>query len=262
VTILSALATLFTPLGVGLWGYVLTSIPRSRENGIDEWASAFHLGAVEVGLWLWTAGLVVTAWLRWRRLNGWRDPLILVVALVMAPLAFSSVRNIPMFALVSLPALVALTRSTDEGTPRAEEREVGHGIVALASMAIAASCVAVMWSIPHSMLGWQPVPPEISAAITNCPGPLYNRYDEGGYLIWAVPEVPVFVDSRQDPYPQEFLREHGEAESSGAYGEVFARYELQCAALPPGSPTARALVEDGWKTTAESEQWVVLYPPE
>lgn len=34
---------------------------------------------------------------------------------------------------------------------------------------------------------------------------LYNDYDAGGYLIYK--EIPVFIDSRADPYPEELLRD-------------------------------------------------------
>jgi hypothetical protein len=31
-------------------------------------------------------------------------------------------------------------------------------------------------------------------------GPMLNEWDDGGYLIWAVPEHPVFIDGRGDPF--------------------------------------------------------------
>src|SRR4029077_18655345 len=32
------------------------------------------------------------------------------------------------------------------------------------------------------------------------PGPMYNTYGFGGYLIWALPEQKVFIDGRGDLY--------------------------------------------------------------
>lgn len=37
------------------------------------------------------------------------------------------------------------------------------------------------------------------------PGPLYNNFDWGGYLIWALPELPVIVDGRTNLYGEERL---------------------------------------------------------
>jgi len=39
-------------------------------------------------------------------------------------------------------------------------------------------------------------------------GPMYNSYNWGGYLLWALPQEPVFVDGRTDLYDDEFLREY------------------------------------------------------
>ncbi len=105
------------------------------------------------------------------------------------------------------------------------------------------------------------MPASVVAAVNRCPGPLYNTYNQGGYLIWLNPGVPVFVDSRNDPYPREFLAQHVATEASGDYASTFQRYGIACAALPPGSPTASALRRDRWRAVAEDPEWMVLYPP-
>ncbi len=40
--------------------------------------------------------------------------------------------------------------------------------------------------IPH--LRWTPLPAQSLFALQRCPDNLYNRYDEGGYLIWFAPD--------------------------------------------------------------------------
>jgi hypothetical protein len=39
-------------------------------------------------------------------------------------------------------------------------------------------------------------------------GQLFNSYNWGGYLIWELPEYPVFVDGRTDLYDDEFLTKY------------------------------------------------------
>ena len=39
------------------------------------------------------------------------------------------------------------------------------------------------------------------------PGPMYNSHNWGGYLIWALPDEPVFADGRTDVYG-EFLLDY------------------------------------------------------
>jgi hypothetical protein len=91
-----------------------------------------------------------------------------------------------------------------------------------------------------------------------CDGPLYNTFDDGAYLLWFAPGVPVFVDSRVDPYPDRFLREHFRAEATGRYRATFSRYGITCALLPHESRTAHALQRDGWRVTYTDDRWAVL----
>jgi hypothetical protein len=39
------------------------------------------------------------------------------------------------------------------------------------------------------------------------PGRLFNSYNWGGYLLWALPEYPVFIDGRTDLYSDEVISE-------------------------------------------------------
>ena len=114
-----------------------------------------------------------------------------------------------------------------------------------ANLAIMAAATAIVtgtiaWAYAHGIprLKWTPVPAPAIAALDSCPGNLYNRFDEGGELLWFAPSRPVFVDGRQDPFPTAFVLEHIGMERHGAdYKPVFARHDIRCAYLPPFSPT-------------------------
>ena len=95
----------------------------------------------------------------------------------------------------------------------------------------------------------------------SCPSPLYNRYYDGGYLIWFVPEQRVFVDSRQDPYPSALLLDQIAIEEGGPYRPVFDRYGMRSAFLPAGAPLGARLRADGWRTTFLDERWTLLVAP-
>ena len=58
------------------------------------------------------------------------------------------------------------------------------------------------------------------AAVRGCPAQIYNRFYDGGFLIWFVPERPVFIDNRQDPYPSPFILETTEVELEEFAGKV------------------------------------------
>jgi hypothetical protein len=127
--------------------------------------------------------------------------------------------------------------------------------------ALMAAGVALAWSVPLERLGWHPLPPEVIAAVRSCSGPLYNRYNEGGFLIWFVPERRVFIDSRQDPYPLPFLLEDGRVETGEPYRPLFDRFGVRCALLPVKAPLFAKLKADGWRPLHEDPKWSVLDAP-
>jgi hypothetical protein len=83
-----------------------------------------------------------------------------------------------------------------------------------------------------------------AAAIKACPERLFNHYNDGGYLVWFVPERRVFIDSRQDPYPAHVVRALIDAEASQDNAPLFSRYGIVCAVVRPGSGAARAIARD------------------
>jgi hypothetical protein len=278
-----ALATAVTPMGFGLWTYIGTSMALSRANRIDEWQPAYPTGPVEIGFLLLGAAFVALLAWRWRRLAraGWGDLVCVAAALVVLPLAVRAVRNIPPFLFLALPAASRLlgpefrfNRARAAARPLAAPvaaatslaaGEDDHprlnalllGAVTLAEIAI----VAAAWRTPNPRLGWQPLPAGALEAARACPGPLYNRYYDGGYLLWFSPDRPVFVDSRQDPYPLPFLLEQKALEEGGPYRPVFDRYGIACALLPAGAPLGGRLRADGWRPRFDDVRWSVLYAP-
>jgi hypothetical protein len=80
-----------------------------------------------------------------------------------------------------------------------------------------------------------------------CDGLLYNTYDTGGPLIWLVPERPVFMDNRQDPYPADLLLRALIVEQQGDYCKLFEDYRVRCVLAPYQQPLDQALRRDGWQ---------------
>jgi hypothetical protein len=92
-----------------------------------------------------------------------------------------------------------------------------------------AAMVARSYRTGDAELGWHPIDDRALAAVRACDGPLYNHYDEGGYLLWFVPEKPVFVDGRQDPFPLEHVLASLDVERERApYRPLFDRWGIRC----------------------------------
>jgi hypothetical protein len=275
---ISAALTLATPLGPRLWAFIGESTARSRLDEITEWRSGFVPVAGSVMFWIAAAALVIASLRLWRRLPGFADQLLVAAALCFIPLGFYAVRNIGPFALLALPASSRLWAVSDH--PRAAAlserlRALFGGAPAEAAepasvlrrnrrnlAAIAVIGVAVVgwcWSHPPERLNWAPVSPAAAAAIRACPGRVYNEYNEGGYLIWFVPESPVFIDGRQDPYALAFLRRAQLIASDAVVrAAVFAEHDIRCAALSPDARLVPRLRAASWRETYRDARWVVL----
>ncbi len=259
VSALCFAATLATPLGLDLWKTIPESIQKSMSNGIQEWRPPILLGWRDLSFWVFAVATLVAAALRWRRIRTREDAILVVLALALLPLALRYSRNITPFILVAVPALGCLA-ANDVRLPQPARRErfLANGILLATCLAACTTGVLLAWTTPAPRLQWQPISQQVVDGVRACPGRLYNRFDDGGYLIWFVPEVPVFVDNRQDPYKLTFLQDHLRQERSGGFEPVFAEYSLSCAFLPPHSPTAEHLLAAGWRIAASDSNWVVL----
>ena len=98
-------------------------------------------------------------------------------------------------------------------------------------------------------------------AIAACPGPLYNTYESGGPIIWFVPSQPVFIDSRQDPFPIPFVQAATDRRGDRRLRGTVQPMAHQLRRAASGSPTAARLAGDGWLMRFSDPRWTVLERP-
>ena len=255
----SAAAVCVTPLGLAIWTEVPAMLSRLRLYDVMEWRPPSPLDPTNLPFFLVAAAIVVLTIRRWRVLDD-RAAMMVGAAVALLPLACKSARNVAPFLLVAAPALSALVADwagAFERPDRSARRGLGWALAG-AALVICASTVLSTWTHPPTRLNWQPVPTAVARAIAECPGNLYNQYDNGGYLVWFVPEAPVFMDSRQDPFPPDLVLAHRKVETTGDYRDLFDRFDIACAALPAWSPTAQHLRAAGWRVAAQDDGWIVL----
>ena len=255
-------ATAITPLGVSLWLEIPQSFARLQLYGVYEWRTPSPLDLQHLPFWAITAGVLFTVYLGRARLRSLDVLTLTVSTALLFCLACRSARNIPPFLVCAVPTIATLLQLS----PR--QATIGGGnhhsrvyAVVLATFAFVA-CVFVSqaWVAPLARLGWKPVNDQLTAAIRNCEGPLYNRYDEGGYLVWFLKDRKVFMDSRQDPFPPELILEQIRVESSGDYGPLFNQFRIRCALVSRGSALDKRLSADGWRQNAVGDWRVYEHP--
>ena len=221
--ILSGLALLVNPYAFGTWALPFRTVGiRTLQGFIQEWASPdFHNLYEQPVLWLLFALLAVTGLAR--RRWDWTD-LILVV--MFGYLAFLARRNIAPLALIITPVLARRAQLVVESVaaqvklPVSARRNLNPAlagvlnnlILALVVVATLLKCAVALSPQIIDKGQQQAVPVRAVEWLRNAsprpPGPMYNSYNWGGYLLWALPQEPVFVDGRTDLYDDEFLREY------------------------------------------------------
>jgi hypothetical protein len=257
-----ALAATATPLGLSFWTEIPKSLLRINLYPLDEWKRPRLSDITLVPFWIigiaFCAGLVRQ---RHRLLTATpRDATLRACALVLLPMALMAVRNVGPFLMVAVPALLSLF-PVPPGAAGGGARSRPVANLVFMSFGVLAVATTLFWAYRNEIprLKWTPVPPAALVALRRCPDNLYNRYDEGGYLIWFAPDRKVFLDGRQDPFSPDLVLEHVQMETrGGAYESVFARHGIHCAYLPNVSPTAAQLSAAGWKVLYRDSKWVVL----
>jgi hypothetical protein len=264
IVVLSActIATVVTPLGTSFLSDMAGSMSRIHLYPLDEWRRTPIADVRVLPFWIIAITLCVLPYFMRHRLGRLtvRDITLYTCALSLLPMAVLAIRNMGPFVMVAVPALTSAFQLRRDSL---QQRRLERPLVNAAIMGSAALTVVaiLMWAYHKEIprLKWHPVAPAALAAIEGCPSNLYNRYDEGGYLVWFAPNRRVFIDGRQDPYPSELVLEHISIETGKSdYRNVFAKFAIHCAYLPVTSPTASGLARDGWKSLYRDSSWVVL----
>ena len=133
------------------------------------------------------------------------SPSIIIPTVATGVLAYLGIRHFPSFALFTLPFLsYAMYKMVV--TKFSGEVVTGLSVVVLAlSLTFGIQDLIRLGPV----LGWGLSPGVLEAAefykTNNLKGPIFNNYDVGGYLIYALPQEKVFVDNRPEAYSEDFF---------------------------------------------------------
>jgi hypothetical protein len=234
---------------------------------IQEWQSPnFHLREAQPFLWLLFATFGIVG-LSTRRIN-WTD-LILVSGV--AYLGFLAARNVALLAIVAPPVLtrhaLEVWRDVRARFPSGvrwlqpsaavpERRAIVLNWVLLGLISLAA-LVKVFASLQPAINEAQiarilPVGAAEFVQREHPPGPMFNSYNFGAYLAWALyPDYPVYVDGRTDLYDDVFLREYLSVFfARPGYEAILERYGVRLVIVETNSVLADSLNRDPeWRGT-------------
>lgn len=268
ITLVSVAALLINPYGFDILRVpFLTVSIGALQNYIQEWNSPnFH----ERQTWPFIALLLAVfgaAGASKRRLD-WTDFLLVSVT---ASLGLVAGRNIALFAVVATPVLtyhldsVLRERGWVLASPRFATPLQSRLNLVLIALVLLGALAKVAFAVDPKIVaqGQGDVLPVAAAdylLAEQPPGPMFNSYNWGGYLMFRLPDYPVFVDGRTDLYGDTFLPDYLTALTGGdGWRDTLDRYGVNLVVVEAGSGLASQLRDDpDWRLDYEDAQATIF----
>lgn len=269
VTVVSVAALVINPYGLQMLAVPFQTLSiGALQNFIQEWNSPnFHERQTWpfIMLLLGTLGAVGAS----NKRLDWTD---FVLAAGTAFMALLAGRNIAVFAVVATPILTEhldaalsergwVIQPVQRATPRmARLNAILVGVILLGALA---KVLLVLDSKTVAKAQEDILPVKVSQylADTQPPSPMFNSYNWGGYLMFALPDEKVFVDGRTDLYGDDFLTNVYLKTARGEAGwqETLDQYGVNTVVMEANSGLARSLRDaPGWSLDYEDEMAVVF----
>jgi hypothetical protein len=271
IGLLAAIAVLLNPNTTRMWSYYLETVRIGvLQDFIQEWQSPdFHQAFTQPFMWLLLATLAAMG-LSGRRVDG---PDLALVGLF-ACAALLAARNIAPFALVATPALsrhatAILDRLGWSGRlrrTRGTSARMGAVNLALLALVIVVALALIQGPLRPAVnqaAARETLPVDAAAWIVENrpPGQMFNPYNWGGYLAWALwPDYRVFVDGRTDLYGDEVLSEYLEVQlARRGFHDVLDKYNVHLVlTYPDDSLSAQLRCAGGWSEVYRDDVAVIL----
>jgi hypothetical protein len=245
---LTLAAPFVNPIGPALVLSPFNVLLKQPDNigNVEEWAALTIQDPRGLGLVLVVIAIVALALSR-RKVMPW--PAWLLLAGVTG-MALQHSRMLPIFGFVAAPVLCFFLADYWENYHR--ERDL-PGMNALLMLVAAAGCVMLLpgdVDLNRQLRANEPVVALEAIEAKALQGPMLNDYAWGGYLLWARPSRPVFIDGRADIYAWTgVLREYGRwATLKDDPRGLLDKYSIEICLLPVTAPMAHVLpLMSDWK---------------
>jgi hypothetical protein len=179
-------------------------------------------------------------------------------------LALTAGRNIALFAVVATPIFTFHIESILEErgwsfkpTTRVTRTQarINAVLAAVIVLGVLAYIVSVLEpeSVNEAQREFLPVQAAEFIESEQPAGPMFNSYNWGGYLMFALPDYPVYVDGRTDLYKNDFLLRYLDTAVAGDdWRDVLDEDGINLVVVESGSGLGRVL--------ADEPGWTQIYP--
>jgi hypothetical protein len=265
-------AVLINPSGGLMFLYASKTIGiGALQEYIQEWQSPdFHSLQVQPFVWLLLLAIGV--------IGASRKRLALSDYLLFSGFAYMGLmagRNVALFALAAPVVLTRYAAPLLESLGRkhgyrglAEQKPLGRSqylnwlLLILVLLAVAMKSFLVFPAKVNEEVfrGTMPVSAVEYLRTVKPEGRLFNTYNWGGYLLWALPEYPVFIDGRTDLYSDEVINQWLQVmRAEPGWKQVLEDYEINLILVERESFLDRILAHDSsWISVYEDDQAVIF----
>jgi hypothetical protein len=257
ISLISAAALVINPYGLQmlLVPFQTVSIGALRDF-LQEWNSPNFQGRETWAFIFLLLGVLGAAGASKRRIH-WTDFVLVSGTAFMALLAG---RNIAVFAVVATPVLTYHLDSilTERGLALQPVKRVSAGMARLnliLLVVVLLGCLAKVLLVlnprlvAQEMRNYLPVGAVEYLQANPPPREMFNSYNWGGYLMFALPDTPVYVDGRTDLYGDAFLMQYLQTAIGGdGWQETLDAQDVNTVVIEQGSGLARRLSNDvAWR---------------
>jgi hypothetical protein len=260
------LAVAINPSGPTMLAYPFKTVSiGALQDYIQEWQSPdFHLRQAQPFIWLLLATFAAVGVSR-RRL-ALTDFLLVAGFTYMALLAW---RNVALFALVApivltrhaAPVIATLGRSfgfqeAEDTPPTRNQKILNWAILAILFLAVLFK-VGADFPLASNQANFRKNMPLDAVAFIKQqapPGRLFNSYNWGGYLLWELPEYPVFIDGRTDLYNDDVIDQWLKVvRAEPGWQGILDQWDVRLVLVEPVMPLVGQLENAGWKELYRDE---------
>jgi hypothetical protein len=174
----------------------------------------------------------------------------LLLLAIGAWLAVSHMRMLIVFGILAAPVLTRQLSAFWQGYRAEEDRIWPNAVMIGLSLLAAWMAFPDARNLAAQVEAQNPVKAVEFIRASHLSGPMLNDYRFGGYLIWALPEHPVFIDGRGDVYEWSgLLGEFGNwATLQSDPNALLQKYKIGFCLLTSHSPMVQVLpLLPGWK---------------
>jgi hypothetical protein len=257
--LLSIAALFLNPVGLKLVLYPLQIMLGSPINlgAVDEWKPLQLDSQRGIGFMAVIGGIVLATIVQ-RSLLYFHEILLLILTIVQAG---SHERLVFVFGIVAAPILCRILSTSWAGYSLKQDHPWANALLLGISLLIAVLAFPNRQDLVAQVDQHSPVGAVEYINSQHLPGPMLNDYVFGGYLIWASPDHPVFVDGRTDIFEWTgVLDEYGRwATLRSNPSDLLERHKIGFCLLSRQSPMIFVLkLLPNWKIVYSDSTAIVL----